>query len=71
MSDFTYTAEMSDTITEAMEQALKEWDEGVVWVDTTRRFADGSEKNVRYAPSEFAYKFGDRVAARLGGRTYE
>ena len=56
---------LRDFVIEAMEQALKDWDDGVVWVDTTRLVADGTKPNVRYAPSEFAYKFGDRVAEHL------
>ncbi len=51
-----------DYLIEAMERALAEWDDGVVWVDTTRHFPNETDQNVRYAPSEFAYKFGDRVA---------
>lgn len=54
-----------DNLIEAMEQAFREWDDGVVWVDITRRFPDKSEHNVRYGPLEFAYKFGDRVAALM------
>lgn len=53
-----------DNLIEAMEQAFREWDDGVVWVDTTRRFPEGPS-SVRYGPLEFAHKFGDRVAALM------